>query len=94
MIDTPHLFGFAPLTRAFSARDFQEALRELDPRVIVAVESTQLSLVVVPRHPDLDEIRARSPLPILAEFPRRVYHPILEDVDAAPVVVVFARPPQ
>lgn len=74
-----------------SGRDFVEAVEALDPPMRIFVRSTVLRTVVRPQHPEEERMRTEIPA-VIEVFGREVWHPILDDIDAAPIVVIAAKP--
>lgn len=72
------------------APNLPELMASFRPQVLVRVESTYLKPVVVPQFPK----RPAQDAPVLATFGYDAYepsllHPILQDVDALPVVIIL-----
>jgi hypothetical protein len=81
------------------AKDFDEALREFEPQIILRMLSTNLRTVIVPQFPfDRSEV-VKERAEVLAEFGREFYvpelrHPLLLDIDASPGVMAIRADPR
>lgn len=74
------------------AADLATAFRELDPTVVVRVVSTELFRVAGPVHPVLEPPGTNlGGVAVWQAFGRETWHPILDDIDAAPAVLILRR---
>lgn len=89
----------APITRRFAAApDLARAMTEFDPHLLVRVVSPILAKIVTVERPALPEVGAilgsgRDATRVVAVFARAHEHPILDDIDVLPEVVVLRRLP-